>query len=163
MSGGGDKKKLAARLTGDGSPDANTARGPSVVLANSDNAIPEFLREKPWAVKHLQNVLGQAYPDAKLRTFLVISLSLMSAAFLIACLISGNPLIAAGARCRSSGIIPFAFLVVHQTRPAPQQLINKQLPEAAPEFLSRVMRARPDSLSTGLQMMADELPQASQR
>ena len=83
MSGDEGKKKLQERLTGEGSPDANTSRGPSVVLASSENAIPEFLREKPWAVK-MQSVLCQAYPDSKLNTFIIILLSLVAGAFLIA-------------------------------------------------------------------------------
>jgi tight adherence protein B len=153
MTGGEEKKKLQERLTGEGSPDANTARGPSVVLASSENAIPEFLREKPWAVK-MQSVLCQAYPDSQLKTFIIILLSLISGAFLIAMLISGGKLLVALGAAAFFAYVP--FWVVLRKRAQRQQLINTQLPEAL-EFLSRVMRAG-HSLSTGLQMMADELP-----
>jgi tight adherence protein B len=152
MSGGEEKKKLQARLSGDGSPDANSTRGSSVVLASSDDAIPDFLREKPWAVQ-LQNVLVQAYPEARLKTFLIISLALISAGFVIALLITAKPLMALGVAAFCA-YVPFFFVM--RKRGQRQQLINMQLPEAL-EFLSRVMRAG-HSLSTGLQMMADELP-----
>lgn len=152
MAGGGEKKRLQARLTGEGSSDAAVSRGPSIVLTNSSESIPEFLREKPWAVK-LQSVLSQAYPDARLKNFLTVCLSLIVAAFLIAILVSGNVLVALGAAAFFA-YVPLFF--VTRKRRQRQQLINMQLPEAL-EFLSRVMRAG-HSLSTGLQMMADELP-----
>ncbi len=152
MAGGGEKKKLQARLTGEGSSDAATERGPSIILSNTTEAMPEFLREKPWAVK-LQSVLSQAYPDVQLKNFLTVVVSLIVAAFLIALLISGNAWIGLGAGAFFA-YVPFFF--VSRKRGKRQQLINMQLPEAL-EFLSRVMRAG-HSLSTGLQMMADELP-----
>jgi tight adherence protein B len=151
FAGGGEKKKIAARLSGEGKPDANGARA-SVVLVSNEDSIPEFLRTKPWAMK-LQVVLSQAYPEAKLKSFLTIVVSVAIGAFLLALLISANLLIAlgVGAFC---GYIP--IFAVNRKRLKRQQIINMQLPEAL-EFLSRVMRAG-HSLSTGLQMMADELP-----
>jgi tight adherence protein B len=151
FAGGGERKKIAARLSGDGTPDANGSRA-SVVLASSDSAIPEFLRQKPWAVR-LQSLLGQAYPDAKLKNFLLLDGGMILGAFMLALLISGNAFIALGAGALFA-YIPLWFVI--RKRMKRQQIINKQLPEAL-EFLSRVMRAG-HSLSTGLQMMADELP-----
>jgi tight adherence protein B len=52
------------------------------------------------------------------------------------------------------GYVPFFILSVKKNRR--QKMITMQLPEAL-DFLSRVMRAG-HSFSTGLQMMADELP-----
>jgi tight adherence protein B len=152
MSGGDEKKRLHERLSGDGAADGAANSESSVVLASSSKTIPEFLKEKPWA-QQLQNRLGQAYPDVPLQNFLIVVASIAGAAFLIAMLISGKPLIALGAGV-FFGYLPFFF--VSRKRMKRQQTINMQLPEAL-EFLSRIMRAG-HSLSTGLQMMADELP-----
>jgi tight adherence protein B len=152
VAGGGEKRKLAARLSGEGTPDANSPRGASVVLASNEDSIPEFLRATPWAMK-LQGILSQAYPEAKLKNFLFLAGSMAFGALALVMLVSGNIYIAlgVGAFC---GYLPVFF--VNRKRLQRQQIINTQLPEAL-EFLSRVMRAG-HSLSTGLQMMADELP-----
>lgn len=152
---GGEKRRLSARLSGEGAEAAGPAHqsGGSVVLASTNESIPEFLREKPWA-QRLQARLSQAYPDSALKNFLSIVLAVAAGAFLIAILVTqGKLLIALGAAV-VAGYFP--FFVVQVKRRKRQQIINMQLPEAL-DFLSRVMRAG-HSLSTGLQMMADELP-----
>lgn len=152
LAGDGEQKKLQQRLTGEGTSGTPASRGPSIILTSNSDSIPEFLREKPWAMK-LQGILSQAYPDARLKNFLTVCVSLIVAAFLITLLISAKLLVALGAAAIFA-YLPFFF--VTRKRRQRQQLINMQLPEAL-EFLSRVMRAG-HSLSTGLQMMADELP-----
>ena len=119
-----------------------------MVLASSDNAIPEFLREKPWAVK-LQNVLGQANPDSSLKTFLIITLALIIPGFGITLLVTAKPWVALGI-----GFSPM-FRWVAFARNRRQQLINTQFPRRWIPLPRRCCRSQ---LHTGLQMMADESP-----
>lgn len=68
-------------------------------------------------------------------------------------LLSGS-LIPAAAASAGAGYLPFFLLSNKRSRRA--KALNDQLPEAL-DFLSRALKAG-HSLSTGLQMMADELP-----
>jgi tight adherence protein B len=154
LFGGGEKRRLSARLSGEGTETASSAQqGGSVVLTSTSENIPEFLRERPWA-QRLQARLSQAYPDASLRNFLSLALGCAAGGFLIAVLVSGGKLLIGLGVGAAIGYLPFFFMTLRRRKR--QQIINMQLPEAL-DFLSRVMRAG-HSLSTGLQMMADELP-----
>ena len=95
----------------------------------------------------------QAWPDLSLATFLSISVGLalgfgvLSYAFVGAWIVS---LVAA----LVGGYIP--FLLLGRKRNKRQQMLCNQLPDAL-DFLSRILKAG-HSFSTGLQMMAEELP-----
>ncbi|HTL30918.1 MAG TPA: type II secretion system F family protein, partial [Tepidisphaeraceae bacterium] len=108
-----------------------------------------------WApMQALHRRVIQAFPDTSLAKFLTIAGAMFGAAFLIMTGVTDSFTVGAVAGA-IGGYIP--FLALSQRRGKRQRLLADQLPEAL-DFLSRILRAG-HSLSTGLQMMAEELPQ----
>jgi tight adherence protein B len=98
--------------------------------------------------------LLQAYPDASVSRFVILCLAIFVATFIIVALVLDAPLMAL---LLAAGAAYVPMLLVNSKRTRRQKLLSDQLPEAL-DFLSRILRAG-HSLSTGLQMMGDELPQ----
>ncbi len=148
----GEKRKLKERLGTENSrpvpPPAK--RFPSISRAAARSS-RNFWR-KP-IIQELQRRLTQAHPDTSLRKFLLTATGLGACGFLIPLALSGNLLISLGigAFC---GYVPFFLLASKRNKR--QRMITMQLPEAL-DFLSRIIRAG-HSLTTGLQMMSEELP-----
>jgi tight adherence protein B len=97
--------------------------------------------------------LAQAYPETTLVRFLAIAASGAIFTFTLMLLLTTSvfPALLAGA---GAAYLPFFLLGARRSRR--QKALASQLPEAL-DFLSRALKAG-HSLSTGLQMMADELP-----
>lgn len=149
----GEKRKLQERLgTEQSVPRSASGEALSVDLQGGREVVPEFLARKPL-IQELQRRLTQAHPDTSLRKFLLLVTGLGAGGFLLPLAISGNLIIsvALGLFC---GYIPFFLLA--SKRGKRQRAITMQLPEAL-DFLSRIIRAG-HSLTTGLQMMSEELP-----
>jgi tight adherence protein B len=155
-SGRGQRRKLQERLSGEGTrtdPFGTGNGGRSILLQLEVTGVPDFLAQRPF-IQALNRRLLQAYPDRSLGKFLRTCAICMFAFGGFTTLITASfPVgIAAGL---VAGYVPFMLLTMKAN--ARQRQIALQLPEAL-DFLTRVLRAG-HSLSTGLQMMGEELPQ----
>lgn len=155
LSGG--KRKLAERLSNTTPEDVAA----SVVASTPRNITRQtqikglsgkLVRLAPF--ERLNRSLMHSFPDVNLARFLIISGGIGVTSLTLIGIVSSS-LLLAGVACGIGTYIPF-FLVGHR-RNKRQRIIAEQLPEAL-DFLSRVLRAG-HSLSTGLQMMGEELPQ----
>ena len=114
--------------------------------------MPKFLARKPY-IQDLQRKLAHAFPNTNIKKFLTIAAICAVFPALVLALVTRNPTFTFGAFA-IGGYLPIFVLNFLCNRRL--KTMTKQLPEAL-DFLSRIMRAG-HSLSTGLQMMADELP-----
>ncbi len=148
----GEKRRLKQRLSTENRPD---------MIGNSD--VSRQITFQQASAGLLGNIsifdrigkkLRQAYPEASLERFIAICVSIGAAVFGIMFLIMGSYLFPAiGAAV--GFYLPIVYINSKGARR--QKALADQLPEAL-DFLSRILRAG-HSLSTGLQMMSDELPQ----
>jgi tight adherence protein B len=150
---GRENRKIKDRLSGESaSTGSNTPAAGKIVMLAEEQTIPEILAGSQFFVK-LQRHLSLAFPDLPLSRFCMFVAIAMAVGYAAAWLFFDNMLFGLGGAVLG-GYIPFFVLSVKKNRR--QKMITMQLPEAL-DFLSRVMRAG-HSFSTGLQMMADELP-----
>ena len=154
-SGRGVRRKLAQRLSVEGR-EGGTAGAPgarSIGLQVEIPGLPDFLARQP-IIQRLNRRVLQAYPERTLLRFLLTSAIAAVAVGGITLLVTTSPLVGllAGA---AAGYVPFMLLAGRRAKR--QRQIALQLPEAL-DFLTRILRAG-HSLSTGLQMMGEELPQ----
>jgi tight adherence protein B len=151
----GEKRKLAARLSNE-----NRLETPSL-----DSTFGTIIREVPvlgvpqWMarlafIQALHRHLLQTFPHTTLPRFMAISALLGVAAAGVAFAI-GDSVMVASAGGLLAAYLPLFYL--RQKRVLRQRQLTSQLPDAL-DFLSRVLKAG-HSFSTGLQMMADELPE----
>ena len=148
----GSKRKLHLRLSGDAPADGAAPANLSIVLPDEAAAVPDFLARKPF-IQTLQRKLSHTFPTTTPQRFLGICCACGIALGGLVGLISGSWL--GGLTVLAIGF--YAPLAVVNYRCNKRvRTITLQLPEAL-DFLSRIMRAG-HSLSTGLQMMSDELP-----
>ena len=162
LNDGGERKKLAERLGsddrlapmgGNGGGGAGGAGRPSIVLQQMENSgLPPRMAAMP-VFQALNRQLMQAFPDAALARFLMLAAGLCVGICLTVWAVTGSPVfgLIGGA---VGGYAPF-FLIASR-RAKRQKLLALQIPDAL-DFLSRVLRAG-HSLTTGLQMMGEELP-----
>jgi len=148
-----DKNKIQQRLSNNWRPDITSALNKPVTISLEMKEMPPFLARSAY-MQRLYRKLVQAYPEAKLTTFLSICCGMGLTGFVMVFLIVDS--IPAGLFAMLCGLYaPIVFL--NSTRARRQRALNNQLPEAL-DFLARILRAG-HSLSTGLQMMGDELKQ----
>lgn len=149
----GDRRKIAARLSGatkqGGGQSISTL---SVILPEEAANMPAFLARKPY-IQTLQRKMTHAFPNTTLQRFLTIAAICAVAPALVVAVMFQNLAATCGAFA-VGGYLP--LFVLNFLCNARLKKLIRQLPEAL-DFLSRIMRAG-HSLSTGLQMMADELP-----
>lgn len=155
LSGGNrEKKKLAERLgeAAGSQQDINDQFRP-ILRMTEVRGIPPWLEQKPF-IQALNRKLLVAFPGASLGKFISLAVAMAFIVFFCAFGIGGSLWVSAigGA---FAGYLPFFYL--NAKRNKRQRVMGEQLPEAL-DFLSRVLRAG-HSFSTGLQMMAEELPQ----
>ncbi|MDB5289149.1 MAG: Flp pilus assembly protein TadB [Phycisphaerales bacterium] len=148
----GEKRKLAQRLNTETRPDEVNVNALSIVLPDEEKQVPKFLARNGF-MQTLGRRLAQSYPETPVRRFLVIVAACSMIPAAITVFITGSLIgcLAAGA---VGGYLP--LFVVNMRCNKRIRTLTQQLPEAL-DFLSRIMRAG-HSLSTGLQMMGEELP-----
>ena len=147
------KRRLHQRLANESTSDETPVPARRLLLRDESTGLPKILADLAIA-QRLQDWLNQAYPQARFSRFLVLQGTLALTCGTIAGLLAANMLMtSAGA---AFGAMVPVFLVSRRRNKRRNQF-NMQLPEAL-DFLSRVLRSG-QSLNTGLQMMADELPQ----
>lgn len=147
----GEKRKLKQRLSVEGRGGRfgeGAARGSILIQQQNFGALGRI-----GLFDRLGRGLLQACPDASLGRFLMLCAGIFLAAFIIIAGVLSEPLI--GLVCAAiAAYVP--VIVVNAKRVRRQKTLTEQTPEAL-DFLSRVLRAG-HSLSTGLQMMGEELP-----
>jgi tight adherence protein B len=151
----GDKRRIAQRLSNDSRP---ASGGPnlsnlSVILPDEVGTVPAFLAHKPY-IQQLQRKLTQVFPNTSIQKFFTISMGISLLGSIAGWLLF-QKLAAVCGGFALGGYAPM-YVLNFLCKSRYKKLIT-QLPEAL-DFLSRIMRAG-HSLSTGLQMMADELPE----
>jgi len=151
----GDKRKLAQRLSTEARYDAPALDSTigSVVREVPVLGVPTWLARQPF-IQTLYRHLVQAFPQMTLPRFFALSVSMFLAVTAVAFVV-GDSVTVALAVGLVAGYLP--LFVLRQKRAHRQKLLTSQLPDAL-DFLSRVLKAG-HSFSTGLQMMADELPE----
>jgi tight adherence protein B len=156
-NGRGQRRKLQERLSGEGTRFDPYGTGPggrqSILLELEVKGVPDFLAKRPF-IQSLNRRLLQAYPDRTLGQFLTRALIIGTVFGGVTLVLTATYLL--GAVTFVAGFfVPLVLLNMKAS--ARQRQIALQLPEAL-DFLTRVLRAG-HSLSTGLQMMGEELPQ----
>jgi tight adherence protein B len=150
-----ERKKLAQRLSGEGGatdgfdPSSLTVVRRIQVIGGISGALAHLPFLGPLARR-----ITQVWPSFSLAKFIFATIGLALLGFSIVFVATGMAVIAGAAT------VVFAaapLLVLNNAYNRRQRDFLDQLPEAL-DFLSRILRAG-HSLSTGLQMMADELPQ----
>ena len=150
----GEKRRLKQRLSNDSSTNSGGSdQQLSILLQQADNSGLSGKLSKFSLFDRIQERLNQAYPNASLAKFVIICFAIGITLFLVGMLVSDSLIIAFGVGIVGSYLPVF---IVNGKRNKRQRLLADQLPEAL-DFLSRVLRAG-HSLSTGLQMMGEELP-----
>jgi len=150
----GERRKLHQRLSegaGAGGSSASSAR--SAILSEQEHDILAGALGHFSLIDGLQRSLHHAFPDTTLTRFLAILSGIAIATVAVVFLVTDSLLVAAVGGVLG-GWAP--LLVLANKRNKRQRLLADQLPEAL-DFLSRILRAG-HSLSTGLQMMGQELP-----
>jgi len=147
-----EKRRLSQRLSNETRSDPADPVAKSIRRQLDVVGLPSAIALHPL-VQALNRRLVQAYPNASIVKFLWIAAGTGIAGCTVFLVVSGSML---------GGLAGFAvgayvpFFVLNSKRAKRQRAMAEQLPEAL-DFLSRVLKAG-HSFSTGLQMMADELP-----
>lgn len=153
----GERKRIAKRLGAGWQPPNESARDSGlhrpIVRQDDDRDIPRFLANFR-IIRSIDKKLVYAYPDASLQRFLMVTvaLALLGAVFGWLLTLTSTAAIVAGAIV---GYMPMAFLRAKASRR--QRTLTSQIPDAL-DFLGRILRAG-HSLSTGLQMLGEEMPE----
>jgi tight adherence protein B len=154
----GERRKLTERLAGTsgsaGGPASSSGVGGTSRLAHAGaDQMPRALAR--FAVmRSLQRQLVHAFPEMSVTRFLGLSAGFAAGSGLVAMVLWDSGVMAV-VSCVMGGVAP--YMAVSRRRNRRQRQLTEQLPEAL-DFLQRILRAG-HSLSTGLSMMGDELPQ----
>jgi tight adherence protein B len=151
---GRSKRKLQERLTTNGKTQPGTAVQKGITLHDEEEEGISALLTQWSFFDNLNRMLRHAAPELTLTKFVSIAVGIGFGVFLIMLAIVQQPLVAGVAG--AIGIyMPCVWLGSKKNKR--QKKLADQLPEAL-DFLSRILRAG-HSLSTGLQMISEELPQ----
>jgi tight adherence protein B len=149
----GEKKKLAERLGSEDRMDsASTTRRSIVMQQMESSGLPPGMAEMR-IFQGLNRLLIQAFPDWSLMRFLYVVGGISISSMLIVWVCTDS--IVFGLLAGAIGAY-LPFFTVSSRRSKRQKKIASQIPDAL-DFLSRILRAG-HSLTTGLQMMGEELP-----
>jgi tight adherence protein B len=149
----GDRQKLQQRLVSEWRNDVDALLNRPLMLRPELKGLPPVLARHAFFVR-LNRKLLHAYPEARLTWFLALAWCIACALFCIATLFFDS--LVFGLIGAAVGLyLPVIF--IKGTRARRQRRLAEQLPDAL-DFLTRILRAG-HSLSTGLQMMGDELPE----
>jgi tight adherence protein B len=148
-----ERRKLQQRLSGEGTGSATSIAQHTITLQHDADALSSLLAQFRVFEK-LESMLNYAAPELPLSRFTMIAAGIGLAAMLVTFLMTDS-LIVSLVACGLGIYAPCVWLSSKRSRR--QRLLADQLPEAL-DFLGRILKAG-HSLSTGLQMMADELPQ----
>jgi tight adherence protein B len=150
-----ERKKVLERLSGEGKPTDGFDPSTLTVVrrVRKIGGLSGFLAHVPF-LGGIANRIMQVWPKFSLAKFIFITLGMGGLGFSIMFVVTGTPVLGSAV-----GVVFAAvpLILLNNSYNRRQRDFLDQLPEAL-DFLSRILRAG-HSLSTGLQMMADELPQ----
>lgn len=151
----GERKRLQERLSGDGKPPEGFDPATFTVVRREPviGGLSSAISQLPM-MKGLAQRIVQTWPSFSLAKFMFLSGGIGLGASTLIFLLTNSPFISL---CVLVAGASLPLLYLNNRRNARQKQFMEQLPEAL-DFLSRILRAG-HSLSTGLQMMAEELPQ----
>jgi tight adherence protein B len=147
------KRRLEQRLSGEGRTEGFDPATLTVVRRQTEiQGFSGVLAKLPLMYGVARKV-QQVWPSMNLAKFMFIVVAMAIFGAVVGTVVSAEPFIGV---CIGAilGLAP--FFVLNNRRNRLDRLMMDQLPEAL-DFLSRILRAG-HSLSTGLQMMAEELP-----
>lgn len=147
-----EKRKLSERLSGTSGSTGAAPAAASIVVQSDTQGLPPFLA-RIKLMRALNRELVHAYPEASLVRFLALSAAIALLATLALTALTDSLIVGGLAGAITAGL-PYMFVAGRKNKR--QRQLALQLPDAL-EFLQRILRAG-HSLSTGLAMMADELP-----
>jgi tight adherence protein B len=148
-----ERRKLSERLSNDTKRlDAEAATARAIRIQLDSDSLPALLSKSAF-FNDLNRRLAQTLPRMTVVKFLSISGALAALGGLVMLLLTAS-MVPATVAAAGAGYLPFFLLNARRNRRS--KALNDQLPEAL-DFLSRALKAG-HSLSTGVQMMADELP-----
>jgi tight adherence protein B len=149
----GEKRKIKQRLSGAGAIGSGSSAQPLSITVQQDISGLSGQLIQFSLFEGLREKLIQANPQASVGRFVTICVGSGVGLFIIGLFVTNSLLVSAVA-----GVIgSYApVMVLNGKRNRRQRRLSDQLPESL-DFLSRVLRAG-HSLSTGLQMMGQELP-----
>jgi tight adherence protein B len=145
------KRRLSADWEGSGAAQLPSSR--SIVVELEMKGAPPFIARSAF-FRAINRKLVHAFPEASFMRFLWVCLSMGLFSFLIGTWLMDS--IPVGILALAAGAY-LPMLVLNSRANKRQRILAGQLPDAL-EFLTRILRAG-HSLSTGLHMMGDELPQ----
>ncbi|HEY7120411.1 MAG TPA: type II secretion system F family protein [Tepidisphaeraceae bacterium] len=149
----GERRKLSERLSGTSGTTGAATPAASIVIQSDTRGMPALLARFA-TMRALHRSLLHAYPDASFVRFLMLSAGMSMLCGLLGYAAWDSDLFGVLAAI-IAGYIPIMLVV--RKKNSRQRQLAEQLPEAL-DFLQRILRAG-HSLSTGLAMMGDELPQ----
>lgn len=149
----GDKRKLTQRLSSEGKY-TETAAGQvkSITVKNEVEGLSAILTKISF-LDDLSRAITHAWPGFSVTAFLLLTAILSLVMFAVGFLFTGSMVVAIVSAALGTYI---PFVVLTGKRNKRQKALALQLPEAL-DFLSRILKAG-HSLSTGMQMMSEELP-----
>ena len=149
------RRRLAQRLGGGESSAASPASASQVVrLVNADPEDVPGVLGRFQVLRDLNRAVIQAYPNVTLRRFLAVSAACGVGGFFVVTALTATFLVGFVALALGTAA-PYIALV--RKRGSRQRALSDQIPDAL-DFLGRALKAG-HSLSTGLQMIGDEMPQ----
>lgn len=148
-----DRRRLKKRLSGNrGSDEVSEAQRSIRTDIEKVGLAGRLLKFKFF--RTIDALVQQSFPELGLLKFLGISFGIFATIFLLVLAVSMNPIVSLV--CASlTGFGPLLYLMKRKIKR--QKLLDDQLPDAM-DFLGRALKAG-HSLSSGLQMMGNELPQ----
>lgn len=148
----GQRRKLHQRLSTEVSRADVAAMAKPLTIQLEVKGLPPAIARMGF-IQRLHRKLMGIYPNTTVLKFLVIAASCSMGLFVVIFGVSASPVPAV-----VGGLVGWVapFFVLNRKQAKHQQKIAQQLPEAL-DFLTRILRAG-HSLTTGLQMMSDELP-----
>jgi len=146
------KRRLKERLSTEGSRVGGGNAQLSITMDREATGLSAQLA-KVGPLQGIYRQILQAWPDLSLTKFLSFSVGLAVMFAVLSFALVGAPIVSLIAAL-VGGYIP--FLALSRKRNKRQNMMSLQLPDAL-DFLSRILKAG-HSFSTGLQMMATELP-----
>ena len=150
----GERKKLAERLGSEDRLDNAAATRRSIIVQQMEaSGLPPGMANMR-IFQGLNKLLIQAFPDWSLLKFLYV-VGGMSVTCLFLVWVLANSVVMGLIAAAIGAYLP--FFTVSSKRNKRQKTIANQIPDCL-DFLSRILRAG-HSLTTGLQMMGEELPQ----
>jgi tight adherence protein B len=154
ITGGGSdaQRKLQQRLSSKGGTSSQSSAAHQAMRLLDDTKDLGRFAKIPRA-QLIRQRLAQAYPNLSIQVFTIICLVLGGTGASIAWVITNAAVVAT---LVGLGAAYLPVIQVMRKRGAWQRKVTEQIPGAL-DFLSRVLRAG-QSLSTGLQMMSEELP-----